>query len=308
MGPHLVVRASPTGPRGSRPTGGPVGARSAPTAERQGTRWPTRSRWSASRPRPLAFLDANATLRRRAPACSGARDPTGWPSSPSAPRRRIRRSGRGPGLGPKGLRRRLRVDHRPSTAAGASRDHRRWTSSRPATRRREIVFGMGLGMVAPTILAHGTEKIKRRYLGAMFRGDIVGCQLFSEPGAGSDLAGWRTRPCATATSGSSTARRCGPPSPTWPTSARSSAGPTPTCPSTKGLTGFVIDMHAPGVEVRPLRQLTGGASFNEVFFTDVASPTTTARGGQQRLGRGPHHLDERTGGHRRGRRGRGLPA
>ena len=134
------------------------------------------------------------------------------------------------------------------------------------------VFGIGLGMVAPTILAHATEEVKEAYLRPMHRGDIVGCQLFSEPSSGSDLASLQTRAAATATNGSSTARRCGRRGPNSPTSARSSAVAIPSLPKHRGLTGFIVDMHAPGVEVRPLRQMTGGASFNEVFFTDVRVP------------------------------------
>ncbi|MEZ5209207.1 MAG: acyl-CoA dehydrogenase family protein [Acidimicrobiales bacterium] len=108
----------------------------------------------------------------------------------------------------------------------------------------------------------------------MYRADIVGCQLFSEPGAGSDLAGL-----------SMTAVRDGDEwilngQKVWTSGAHYSdigeiiARTDADQPKHKGLTGFVVDMKAPGVEVRPLRQMTGGANFNEVFFTDVRVPDT----------------------------------
>ncbi len=134
------------------------------------------------------------------------------------------------------------------------------------------VFGIGLGMVAPTILAHGTEAAKERYLRALYRGDIVGCQLFSEPGAGSDLASLQTK-----------AERDGDVwvingQKVWTSGAQFSdigeilCRTDPSVAKHKGLTGFLVDMHAAGVEVRPLRQMTGGATFNEVFFSDVVVP------------------------------------
>ncbi|MGH9127038.1 MAG: acyl-CoA dehydrogenase family protein [Acidimicrobiales bacterium] len=134
------------------------------------------------------------------------------------------------------------------------------------------MFAIGLGMVAPTILAHGTEVAKDRYLRALYRGDVVGCQLFSEPGAGSDLASLQTR-----------AERDGDVwvvngQKVWTSGAQYSdigeilCRSDPDVPKHKGLTGFLVDMRAPGVEVRPLRQMTGGATFNEVFFTDVEIP------------------------------------
>jgi acyl-CoA dehydrogenase len=131
------------------------------------------------------------------------------------------------------------------------------------------VFGIGLGMVAPTILAHGTDAAKDLYLRPLYRGGVVGCQLFSEPGAGSDLASLQTK-----------AERDGDiwvvnGQKVWTSGAQFSdigeiiCRTDPNVAKHKGLTAFVVDMHAPGVEVRPLRQMTGGASFNEVFFTDV---------------------------------------
>jgi len=133
-------------------------------------------------------------------------------------------------------------------------------------------FGIGLGMVAPTILAHGTGAAKEAYLRAMHRADIVGCQLFSEPGAGSDLASLQTRAVRDGEEWRITGQKV------WTSGAQYSdigeiiCRTDPDQPKHKGLTGFVVDMHAPGVEVRPLRQMTGGASFNEVFFNDVRVP------------------------------------
>jgi alkylation response protein AidB-like acyl-CoA dehydrogenase len=133
-------------------------------------------------------------------------------------------------------------------------------------------FGIGLGMVAPTILAHATDEVKDRYLRRLWRGDLVGCQLFSEPGAGSDLASLQTRAERDGDEWVITGQKV------WTSGAQYSDIGEIICrtdvdrPKHKGLTGFVVDMRAPGVEVRPLRQMTGGASFNEVFFTEVRVP------------------------------------
>jgi alkylation response protein AidB-like acyl-CoA dehydrogenase len=134
------------------------------------------------------------------------------------------------------------------------------------------VFAIGLGMVAPTILAHATEEVKERYLRRLWRGDIVACQLFSEPSAGSDLAGLK----ATATRDGDEWLVTG--QKVWTSGAHLSdigeiiCRTDPDGPKHKSLTGFVLDMHTPGVDVRPLRQMTGGASFNEVFFDEVRVP------------------------------------
>lgn len=133
-------------------------------------------------------------------------------------------------------------------------------------------FGIGLGMVAPTILAHGTDVTKGRYLRAMYRGDIVGCQLFSEPGSGSDLASLQTRADRDGDEWVINGQKV------WTSGAQYSdigeivARTDPDLPKHKGISGFVVDMKAPGVDIRPLRQMTGGASFNEVFFNDVRVP------------------------------------
>jgi alkylation response protein AidB-like acyl-CoA dehydrogenase len=134
-------------------------------------------------------------------------------------------------------------------------------------------FGIGLGMVAPTILAHAIEDVKQRYLKPLYRGDIVACQLFSEPAAGSDLAGIQTKALRDGDEWVLNGQKV------WTSGAHySDIGEiitrTATYPDSRhrGLTMFLVDMKAPGVEVRPLRQMTGGASFNEVFFTDVRVP------------------------------------
>lgn len=130
-------------------------------------------------------------------------------------------------------------------------------------------FTIGLGMVAPTIVDHGSDIARDLYIHKMYRGDIVGCQLFSEPGAGSDLANLSTKAERDGDEWIITGQKV------WTSGAHYSdigeiiARTDFDMPKHKGLTGFIVDMHAPGVEIRPLRQMTGGASFNEVFFTEV---------------------------------------
>ena len=136
----------------------------------------------------------------------------------------------------------------------------------------QAAFTIGLGMVAPTFLAHGSETAKDLYLTKMYRGDLIGCQLFSEPGAGSDLASLQTKAERDGDEWVITGQKV------WTTGAQNSdigeiiARTDVDLPKHKGLTGFIVDMRAPGVEIRPLRQMTGGASFNEVFFHEVRVP------------------------------------
>jgi alkylation response protein AidB-like acyl-CoA dehydrogenase len=131
---------------------------------------------------------------------------------------------------------------------------------------------IGLGMIGPTILAHGQQAVKDRYLPALYRGDIIACQLFSEPGAGSDLAGLQTRAVADGGEWVLDGQKV------WTSIARQSQIGMALCrtdvnaPKHKGITAFLVDMTAPGVEVRPLRQMTGGSDFNEVFLTGVRVP------------------------------------
>jgi alkylation response protein AidB-like acyl-CoA dehydrogenase len=127
---------------------------------------------------------------------------------------------------------------------------------------------VSMGMVAPTIFAHGQQSAKEKYLRAIFAAELIGCQLFSEPGAGSDLAGVTTRAVQSGDSWRVTGQKV------WTSGAHFSDIGLLLCrtadgPRHKNLTVFVIDMHAAGVDVRPLRQMTGGAAFNEVFLEDV---------------------------------------
>ncbi len=130
-------------------------------------------------------------------------------------------------------------------------------------------FGIGLGMVAPTILAHAIPEVREKYLRSMWRGDTIGCQLFSEPVAGSDLAGIQTKAERDGDEWIVTGQKV------WTSGAQYSdigeiiTRTSPEKPKHKGMTMLLVDMHAPGIEVRPLRQMTGGASFNEVFFDEV---------------------------------------
>jgi alkylation response protein AidB-like acyl-CoA dehydrogenase len=142
-------------------------------------------------------------------------------------------------------------------------------------------IGIGLGMAAPTILAYGSEEQKQRWLRPLWTGEEVWCQLFSEPGAGSDLAGLATR-AVRAAEGENwrvTGQKV------WTSIAHAArwglllARTDPDVPKHAGLTYFGLDMKQPGVEVRPLRQLTGEAEFNEVFLTDAAVPETDRIGG-----------------------------
>ena len=131
---------------------------------------------------------------------------------------------------------------------------------------------IGLGMIGPTILTHGRPHIQQRYLPAMYRGDVIACQLFSEPGAGSDLASVETRAVRDGDTWVITGQKV------W-TSVGQHADigmalcrTDPDKPKHKGITAFLVDMKAPGVDVRPLRQMSGGDEFNEVFLTDVVVP------------------------------------
>jgi alkylation response protein AidB-like acyl-CoA dehydrogenase len=142
-------------------------------------------------------------------------------------------------------------------------------------------IGIGLGMAAPTILAFGTQEQQERWLRPLWTGEEVWCQLFSEPGAGSDLAGLATR--AVRAADGEPWRVTG--QKVWTSIAHAArwglllARTDPDVPKHAGLTYFALDMTGPGVEVRPLRQLTGEAEFNEVFLTDAGVADTDRIGG-----------------------------
>ena len=140
------------------------------------------------------------------------------------------------------------------------------------------VFGIGLGMAGPTLMEYATDEQKRFHLPLMASGERIWCQLFSEPAGGSDLANLRTR-----------AERDGDSwiingSKIWTSGAHYSdwailvTRTDPTAPKHKGLTYFFLDMKTPGVDPRPIKQISGAADFNQVFLTDVRIPDS------QRLG------------------------
>lgn len=139
-----------------------------------------------------------------------------------------------------------------------------------------VLSVIGLGMIGPTILRHGWPEVRDHYLPRMYRGEIIACQLFSEPGAGSDLAGVETRAVRDGTGDEAPWILNG--QKVWTSIAQHAeigmvlCRTNPDVPKHKGITAFLVDMRAPGVEVRPLRQMSGGAEFNEVFLTDVRIP------------------------------------
>ncbi len=140
------------------------------------------------------------------------------------------------------------------------------------------MFGVALHMVGPTIMAHGTEAQKREFLPKILNGEHMWCQLYSEPGAGSDLAGLTTRADLDGDEYVVTGQKV------WNSGAHYAdwgillARTNWDVPKHRGITYFLVDMRSPGIEVRPLRQITGHAHFNETFFNDVRVPAENVLG------------------------------
>jgi alkylation response protein AidB-like acyl-CoA dehydrogenase len=140
------------------------------------------------------------------------------------------------------------------------------------------INSLALGLIGPTLIVHGTEEQKRRYVRRMLTADDIWCQLYSEPDSGSDLASLKT-----------SAVRDGD---TWVVNGQkvwTSLGPysdfgvllartNPSVPKHQGISYFIVDMHSPGIEVRPLKQMTGSSEFAEVFFTNVNLPAESIIG------------------------------
>ena len=137
---------------------------------------------------------------------------------------------------------------------------------------------MGYGMCGPTIVEWGTPEQKEKYLRRIFTAEDIWCQLFSEPGAGSDVAGLATMAVLDGDVWVLNGQKV------WTSLGHRArwgliiCRTDPEAVKHAGITAFVVDMHAPGVDVRPLRQMTGGAEFNEVYFTDVKVPATEILG------------------------------
>jgi alkylation response protein AidB-like acyl-CoA dehydrogenase len=140
------------------------------------------------------------------------------------------------------------------------------------------IFEIGLGMCGPVMMEYATEEQKSRYLPSMAEGNEIWCQLFSEPSAGSDVAGLRSKAVQNGDEWVINGQKV------WTSGAHFSdygilvVRHDPNLDKHKGMTFFFVDMKSPGIEIKPIKQITGGSSFNEVYFTDVVIPDS------QRLG------------------------
>ena len=155
---------------------------------------------------------------------------------------------------------------------------------------------LGVGLAGPTLIAHGSEEQKARYLQKILTSEEIWCQLFSEPGSGSDLASCGARAVRSNGEWIVNGQKV------WTSIAQLShfgmllARTDPDNTKHEGLSYFIVDMKAPGVDIRPLRQITGSAEFNEVYFTDVRIPAENIVGHRRRrLAGRAHDADERAG-------------
>jgi alkylation response protein AidB-like acyl-CoA dehydrogenase len=153
-----------------------------------------------------------------------------------------------------------------------------WNQEEARYRTPPNIFTIGQGMLGPTIMAHGTQAQKDRYIQKMLRGEEIWCQMFSEPAAGSDLAGLRTRAVRDGDDWIVNGQKI------WTTGAQFCdfgmllTRTDPNATKHAGITYFIVDMRSPGIEIRPIRQINGGTGFNEVFFSDVRIPDSNRVG------------------------------
>ena len=167
------------------------------------------------------------------------------------------------------------------------------------------VFVIGLGMIAPTLRGCGTDEQQQRYLTKLLRGEEIWSQLFSEPGAGSDVASLSTTAVRDGEEWVINGQKV------WTSGAQFSdfgeivCRTNPEAEKHKGITAFIVDMRAPGVTIKPIKQMNGGSGFNEVFFDDVRVPAEHVLGGvHEGWTVADHHAHERARRHRLGGRWR----
>jgi acyl-CoA dehydrogenase len=147
-----------------------------------------------------------------------------------------------------------------------------WGQEESKFRTPPPIFGIGHGMCGPTVMTHGTDEQKTKWLPKLLSGEEIWCQLFSEPAAGSDLAGLRSTAVRDGDDWIINGQKI------WTTGAHFCdwgilvVRSDPNAQKHAGLSYFVVDMHSPGIEIRPITQINGGQGFNEVFFTDVRIP------------------------------------